>query len=158
MDDSRLPAPPPGVSTRAARPDDYDGIIAVADDWWGRPVSGLLNRLHLDHFHATSRIAEQRGVLAGFVIGFLSPSRPDEAYVHFAGIAPAHRRSGLARALYEEFFALARDDGRSVVRAVTSPRNTPSRDFHAALGFACSEPVADYDGPGQDRVVFRRPL
>ncbi|MFR9798113.1 N-acetyltransferase family protein [Streptomyces sp. MS06] len=147
------------IATRTARPEDYDTIIAVVDTWWGKPVAGLLNRLHLNHFHATSLIAEsESGDLAGFVIGFLSPSRPDEAYIHFTGVAPDMRRTGLARSLYERFFADARRGGRTVVRAITSPQNTRSIAFHTAMGFACSEPVADYDGPGQDRVVFSRRL
>jgi hypothetical protein len=31
------------VQSRVARPTDYDRIVAVIDDWWGRPVgSGRL--------------------------------------------------------------------------------------------------------------------
>lgn len=150
---------PDGVTTRSARPEDFDTIVAVVDTWWGRPVSGLLNRLHLDHFHRTSLVAEGGdGQLAGFVVGFLSPSRPGEAYIHFTGVAPGMHRTGLARSLYERFFAEARQAGRTVVKAVTSPHNTRSIAFHRALGFECSEPVADYDGAGQDRVVFSRRL
>lgn len=147
------------VTTRSARPEDYDTIVAVVDTWWGRPVTGLLNRLHLDHFYDTSLIAEgQNGDLAGFVIGFLSPSRTDEAYIHFAGVAPVMRRTGLAGLLYERFFAHARQGDRTVVKAITSPQNARSIAFHTAMGFDCSDPVADYDGPGQDRVVFSRQL
>ena len=62
---------------RPARPDDYDRIAAVADDWWGRPILAILPRLFLDHFHRTSRVAETAGELRGFVIGFGSPSEPD---------------------------------------------------------------------------------
>ncbi|GAA1813200.1 hypothetical protein GCM10009735_53420 [Actinomadura chokoriensis] len=35
---------------------------------------------------------------------------------------PAFRGTGLARRLYGAFFALARSDGRSTVRALTSPQ------------------------------------
>ncbi|MEU3192168.1 GNAT family N-acetyltransferase [Streptomyces sp. NPDC006992] len=154
-----LPPASGGVATRTARPEDYDAIIAVADAWWGKPVTGLLHRLHLDHFHGTSLIAEgPGGELTGFVIGFLSPSRADEAYIHFTGVAPAARRTGLARSLYEQFFACARRNERRVVKAITSPQNSRSIAFHTAMGFACSEPIADYDGPGQDRVVLARRL
>lgn len=151
--------PTRGVVTRSARPEDYDVIVRVIDDWWGRPVTGLLNRLYLNHFHDTSLIAESEdGELAGFVIGFMSPSRPDEAYIHFTGVAPHMRRSGLARSLYEQFFAMAREDRRTTVKAVTSPHNNRSIRFHKAMGFDCSEPMIGYDGPEQDRVVFSRAL
>jgi hypothetical protein len=41
---------------------------------------------------------------------------------------------------------------------VTSPVNVGSIAFHRSLGFSVSDPVADYDGPGADRVVFSRSL
>ncbi|MFV8183373.1 GNAT family N-acetyltransferase [Streptomyces sp. AF1B] len=150
---------PRGVVTRIARPEDYDVIVRVIDGWWGRPVTGLLNRLYLNHFCDTSLIAESEdGELVGFVIGFMSPSRSSEAYIHFTGVAPNMRRSGLARSLYEQFFAIARKEGRTTVKAVTSPHNSRSILFHTAMGFDCSEPMIGYDGPDQDRVVFSRSL
>jgi ribosomal protein S18 acetylase RimI-like enzyme len=145
-------------AVRAALPEDYDAIVSVADDWWGRPVSGALSRLFLDHFHDTSLIAERDGELAGFVVGFLSPSVPEEAYIHFTGVAPAWRRSGLARHLYELFFTTARKAGCKRVKAVTSPVNEQSIAFHRVMGFKVSPPIAGYDGPSRDRVVFLRAL
>jgi ribosomal protein S18 acetylase RimI-like enzyme len=137
---------------------DYPRIVAVVDDWWGgRPMRPLLPRLFLEHFAETSLVAEDEGELAGFLVGFLSPSRPDEAYIHFVGVHPARRRDGLARTLYERFFALAQADGRRLVRCVTSPLNEGSVAFHRRLGFD-AELVADYDGPGADRIVFHKHL
>jgi ribosomal protein S18 acetylase RimI-like enzyme len=146
------------VTLRTATPADYDRIAAVLDDWWGRPVGHALPRLFLDHFHATSTVAEAGPGLAGFLIGFLSPSLPDAAYIHFVGVHPEHRGEGLARVLYERFFALAAADGRAVVRAVTAPVNAASIAFHTALGFAVSGPISGYDGPGDVKVRFERSL
>ena len=148
----------PDVTLRTATPADYDRIAAVLDDWWGRPVSHGLPRLFLDHFHATSTVAEAGGDLAGFLVGFLSPSLPDAAYIHFVGVHPRLRGAGLARGLYERFFALAAADGRTVVRAVTAPVNAPSIAFHTALGFTVTGPLAGYDGPGDVKVRFERNL
>ncbi|MFH8747803.1 GNAT family N-acetyltransferase [Streptomyces rimosus] len=145
-------------TTRAAVPEDFDTVVSVVDDWWGRPASRDLTRVFVNHFHDTSLIAERDGELAGFVIGFLSPSRPDEAYIHFTGVNPAWRRTGLGRFLYERFFAMARANGRTVVKAITSPQNARSIAFHRALGFTPSDPITDYDGPSLDRVTFRREL
>jgi ribosomal protein S18 acetylase RimI-like enzyme len=147
-----------GLTVRAATPADYDAIIAVVDDWWGRAMSTLLPRLFLDHFFGTSLIAEQDGELAGFLIGFLSPAKPRQAYIHFAAVAPAWRRTGLAHRLYEQFIDRARRDGRTVVEAITSPQNATSIAFHRAIGFTVSDPVKDYDGPSLDRVVFVREI
>ncbi|NKZ05098.1 GNAT family N-acetyltransferase [Actinomadura latina] len=145
------------MNIRPAAPADYERIIAVVDDWWGREVHGALPRLFLDHFHRTSLIAETGDDLAGFLIGFLSPSFPATAYIHFAGVAPAHRGTGLARRLYKTFFTLARAGGRTAVRALTSPQNTGSIAFHEAMGFTTVQ-APSHDGPSKDKVLFHRAL
>jgi ribosomal protein S18 acetylase RimI-like enzyme len=143
------------VTVRAAQPADFGRIKAVIDEWWGWPVSDMVQRLFLDHFFATSLIAEEPGgALAGFVVGFHSPSVQDLAYIHFTGVAPEQRRTGLARDLYARFFAAARDAGCAKVQAITSPLNEGSIAFHRSVGFSVSEPIPDYDGPGLERVVF----
>ncbi|MDQ2729984.1 MAG: GNAT family N-acetyltransferase [Actinomycetota bacterium] len=146
------------VRVRTAHPEDYEGIVAVVDDWWGRPVASSLPRLFLDHFWSTSRVAEDQRGLAGFLIAFLSPSEPQLAYVHFVGVRQDRRRSGLARQLYKDFANHARQQGRVEVRAITAPSNTGSIRFHQGLGFTVSEPVADYNGLGRAMVIFQWPL
>jgi len=136
-------------------PSDFEVINTVMDEWWGRPVRSILSRLFLDHFCDTSLLAEDAGGPAGFLIGFASPARVEESYVHAVAVSPRHRREGLGRELYQRFFESSRVAGRPVVRAVTSPSNERSIAFHRRLGFCVSEPVPDYDGPGLGRVVFR---
>jgi ribosomal protein S18 acetylase RimI-like enzyme len=148
----------PDITLRTATAADYDPIIAVVDDWWGRPIRPALPRVFLDHFHATSTIAEVDGVLAGFLIGFLSPSQPDAAYIHFVGVHPRLRGDGLARVLYERFFALATADNRQVVRAITAAKNAQSIAFHTAMGFTVTPPIPNYDGAGAPKVLFERRL
>lgn len=143
---------------RMARPGDYDAIAAVADDWWGRPILASLPRLFLDHFHRTSYIVDGDGGPEAFLIGILSPSQPGHAYIHFVGVAPHARKLGYGRALYEEFFRLARADGRTFVSAITGPVNLRSASFHQAMGFTVTGPVAGFNGPGHDMLVFGREL
>jgi ribosomal protein S18 acetylase RimI-like enzyme len=147
-----------GLMVRPAGPADYDAIVAAADPWWGRPVAAALPRLFLDHFSGSSLVAEDDGDLVGFLVGFMSPGPPAEAYIHFAGVHPGYRGTGLARRLYEQFLAAARADGRRVVRAITSPANDGSIRFHRAMGFTVGGPVRDYNGPGRDMVTFELTL
>jgi predicted GNAT superfamily acetyltransferase len=150
---------------RSVQAGDYDRVIAVVDDWWGgRDMAEMLPRLFFTHFANTSFVADDvGGELAGFIIGFLSQAAPDEAYVHFVGVAPDHRGTGLGRRLYECFFEAARAADRHVVRAVTSPANRLSIAAHQALGFEVVAGPAeqdgvpfhpDYDGPDADQVLF----
>ena len=147
------------VTLRTASPSDYDAIVGVVDEWWGRPIADLLPRLFLDHFWRTSTVAESpEGARVGFLVGILSPSDPEQAYIHFVGIAPESRGLGLGRRLYERFFETARDAGCRRVGAVTSPTNSASIAFHRRMGFTVKGPVPDYDGPGNALIVFDRPL
>ncbi|WP_235433525.1 GNAT family N-acetyltransferase [Protofrankia coriariae] len=146
------------VEVRVAQPEDYDDIVSVVDDWWGRPVSTGLPRLFLDHFHSSSRVGEDSRGLAGFLVAFLSPAQPGVGYVHFVGVRPDRRGAGLARLFCEDFFQRARVNGCREVRAVTAPGSEASIKFHKRLGFTANSPVADYNGPGRSMVTFRRIL
>jgi predicted GNAT superfamily acetyltransferase len=145
------------LAIRPAEPVDHTRVLAVLDEWWGgRRMRDMLPKLFFLHFRETSFVAERDGELVGFLVGFLSQSEPEDAYVHFVGVSPAERGSGLGRELYERFFAAARAAGRTRVSCVTSPANEASLAFHAAIGFEPGPPQAAYDGPGEDRVVLVR--
>jgi len=162
---------PPALAFRRAEEDDHARVVVVIPEWWGLPGTEslwrLLPRLFFQHFGDTSTIVEDAdGVLAGFLIGFRSQSTPEVAYIHFVGVRPDLRRSGLARGLYERFFDEMRASGCRRVDAITGPGNRRSQEFHAAMGFTASGDTTtdgvrawrDYDGPGEHRVAFSRPL
>ncbi|WP_258052907.1 N-acetyltransferase [Streptomyces sp. Ru73] len=156
-------------------------------DWWGGQGGEagaqqrrlLLPRLFLQHFSETSFLVEEAApagaeggtgegaALRAFLIGFLSQSDPETAYIHFVAVHPEGRRGGLGSALYRRFFELARAHGRARVRSITSPVNRNSVAYHKRMGFRIEpgdrveDGVAvhtDYDGPGLDRVSFVREL
>ncbi|WP_309052196.1 GNAT family N-acetyltransferase [Streptomyces sp.] len=154
---------PASFAVRHPTSDDHPRVLAVLDRWWGgmKGEAGaleralLLPRLYFQHFSSTSFLVEYPdGELAAFLIGFLSQTEPDTAYVHFAGLDPSLHGQGLGRSLYRAFFTLVRSQGRRYVNCVTSPENTVSRNFHTRLGFSASGPLLDYDGPGLARVAF----
>jgi ribosomal protein S18 acetylase RimI-like enzyme len=142
---------------RPAEPADYARAIAVVDAWWGgRPMAAMLPKLFFIHFRDTSFVADDDGELAGFLCGFRSQTFDDEAYIHFVGVDPSLRGSGLGRMLYGRFFAAIAP--RTVVRAVTSPVNERSVAFHRALGFEVERVEPDYDGRGEARVQLVKHL
>jgi GNAT superfamily N-acetyltransferase len=153
---------------RHAEPADHAPIVAVVDAWWGgRRMADMLPKLFFVHFRPTSFVAEADGHLVGFVAGFRSQTRPDQAYIHFVGVDPSWRGAGVGKGLYEQFFEAVAALGCSEVHCVTSPVNAGSIAFHVALGFEAlagdSEAdgvpfVTDYDGPAESRVRFRKRL
>ncbi|WP_367321373.1 N-acetyltransferase family protein [Streptomyces sp. HUAS ZL42] len=158
---------------RQARLSDHGTLVECVQRWWGdsrtpeqaRELSLLLPRLFLQFFAGTSLVLEDDEGIRAFLIGFHAADNDEEAYIHFVGVDPRLRGQGVARHLYTAFFQQAAEAGRREVRAITSPGNAGSIAFHRAMGFAFEEgdrqldgvPVhSDYDGPGQDRVCFRR--
>ena len=148
------------MEIRHAEPADYGRVIGRVNAWWGgRDMAPMLPQLFFVHFEGTSYVVDDGdGQLAAFLIGFLSQTDPDEAYVHFVGVAPERRGEGLGRRLYERFFADAQAQQRTRVRCVTSPANQESVAFHEALGFVVERVAHDYDGPGEDRGLFVKTL
>ena len=167
---------PAGLTVRHPAPADHARVLACQERWWGglggaagaQQRAFLLPRLFFQHFADTSYLVEDGdGTLRAFLIGFVSQSRPGEAYVHFAGVDPELRRRGVAQALYARFFREVAARGARAVHCVTSPANTTSQAFHTGIGFTIDAsdrvldgvPVQrDYDGPGVDRVTFTRVL
>ena len=150
---------------------DHRPLVGKVDEWWGgRAIHQIFPRLWLQHFSGTSWIAEDaEGRTVGFLVGFISPDQPDEAYIHMVATNPNHRRAGLGRRLYEQFFADARARGARRVTAITWPGNRVSVGFHRAMGFAPADgpgtqnlygtpAYPDYDADGEDRVVFSREI
>ncbi len=101
--------------------------------------------------------------VAAYLLGFLAQTAP-YAYVHMVAVRRGYRRRGLAESLYRHFIEFARRSGCSQLKATADPGNHRSIGFHRALGMATIGGtadsagtvgvVADYGGPGIDRVVF----
>jgi GNAT superfamily N-acetyltransferase len=154
------------LKLRHAQPSDYERVMAVMDEWWdGRPVSTRMSRVFFAHISSTSFVIEADTELVGFLLGFLSQTRENEASIHFVGVHPDYRGMGFGRRLYERFFAAARMHERTWVRSITAPCNQGSLAFHRRMGFVVErgDGVIDgipvrlhFAGEGGHRVVFCR--
>jgi L-amino acid N-acyltransferase YncA len=160
-----------GLRFRRPNEADHARIVGLVDEWWGgRRMRALLPRLWFQHFTGTSWIAEdEAGRLAGFIVAFISQDDPTTAYVHMVAADPNRRRAGTGRALYQQVFEDLRTRDVHRVKAITWPGNRQSVAFHRSLGFRVDDgpgtqnlygtpAYADYDGEGDDRVVFTHDL
>jgi len=145
---------PDGLVLRPLEPGDRRRFQAVVDDWWGRPMGALLQRPFFSCFRDTSFVVERDQELVAFLVGFLSQSSPEEAYIHAVAVAPGWRGQDLGRLLYQRFVDVARRQGRRRVRAITSPVNIGSLAFHRRLGFEIAMPPADSGEDGRAELVL----
>lgn len=156
------------ITIRNAKESDHIKIISVIEDWWsGRDLSYMIPKLFLIHFANSSFIAEKDNMMVGFLIGFMSQTDTNQAYIHFAGVDPKFRSQGLGNKLYSVFFDISIKNNRSVVRSCTSPVNKGSIAFHKRLGFSLLEskdmmdniPVfLDYNMKNDPKVLFTKDL
>jgi GNAT superfamily N-acetyltransferase len=143
-------------------PHDYSQILSQIADFWGSERTLPFHHPLFVHEFGNSAFCIKAGPeVAAYLFGLIAQTAPT-AYIHLVGVRPAYRRHGLARQLYEHFIGFARAHDCTLLKAITTPQNSTSIAFHRALGMRLlGTPnehgvpvVANYAGPGQDRVVF----
>lgn len=149
--------------------EDYDQIITDMTDFWDSSHIDNLRRQHnpiyLYEFGNTAFVVREGETVIGYLFGLYSQNTPT-AYVKFVGVRASHRQRGVGRALYEYFIEIAKKQGCSELKTITSPNNLISIAFHQSLLMELiGEPneegitvMKDYAGPGNDRVVFRKDI
>ena len=120
---------------------DYDRVLNVMIDWWGgRDLRNTVYKGFFVHFTETSFIVEdQNGSPIAFLLGFLSQTYRDEAFINWIGVHPDWRKKGIAKMLYSRFFEIARENERGRVTCTTALVNTDSMRWHRHMGFSVEE-------------------
>ena len=121
-------------------------MLNVMVGWWGgRDLRSEVYWGLFLHFKQTSFIVEDdKGELVAFLLGYLSQTFNNEAYINWMGVHPVHRNEGIARLLYERFFEVARTNGRNRVTCGTALANQASMRWHKHMGFAVQEKSEAY--------------
>jgi GNAT superfamily N-acetyltransferase/predicted enzyme related to lactoylglutathione lyase len=144
---------------------DYDQIVSELPAFWGDDrMRALHHPMFVNEFGDGAHVIREGEQVVAYLFGFVAPG--PLAYIHLVGVRDTHRHRGLARRLYDHFTAEAVARGCRQLRAITSPPNTGSIQFHRSLGFEpVGEPgaggvpvVRNYGGPGVDRVVLEKRL
>lgn len=120
--------------------------------WGGRDVRHLHHPVWFRQFGETALAArDAHGALCGYMPGAATPLG---GYAHAVATLPEMRGHDVGRSLYARFAADVLARGGRAAEAITLPTNSGSIAFHQRLGFSAVL-VADYAGPGEDRVHFR---
>jgi len=98
-------------------------------------------------------VAEQRGVVAGYVVAH---SAAAEGEILNLGVAAAHRRQGIGRALVERVLEALAERGVRTVYLEVRASNAAARQLYESLGFAeVARRARYYRRPVEDAVVLR---
>ncbi len=98
-------------------------------------------------------VAEQRGVVAGYVVAHCAA---DEGEILNLGVAVAHRRQGIARALVERVLEALAGRGVRTVYLEVRTSNASARRLYESLGFSeVARRARYYRRPVEDAVVLR---
>lgn len=145
---------------------DFLQILADIEDFWGsnRTLS-YHHPMFVNEFRNTSFVIKNNEKVIAYLFGFLSQTE-QTGYVHLIGVRRSHQNKGLGKNLYRHFIAYLKNIGIQNLKAITTPTNEKSINFHLGIGMQMTgieneygiKVIKDYSGLGQDRVVFKKKL
>jgi len=155
---------------RNAFPGDFLEVAKKSKEWADLVIEReSIYHIMTEHFRDTCFIAEDRGEMIGYLLGFRSQSRPDEALIHLIHVAPHLRGNGIGSRLFNQFQYAAKRMGCKRIMAITKPENNYCNRFHKAMGFSVVEmgeaievngmrAIKDYNGPGKHMVMWQKDI
>ncbi len=151
---------------RNAFPGDFLEVARKSNEWADIVIEReSIYHILTEHFRSTCFIAEDRGEMIGYLLGYRSQSRPELALVHLVQVAPRLRGNGIGRRMFNQFQATVKAMGCTRIATHSRPENNDCNRYYRAMGFdiAAGEntievngmpAVKDYNGPGKHRVVW----
>jgi ribosomal-protein-alanine N-acetyltransferase len=145
----------PDIIIRRFLPDDFSAVCDLEQGERGSPYSAaVFVRQAAALFGPMFLVAMCRRTVAGYVVGAVSMTAPEEGWVLRLRVAERyHRRSvgtSLLSSLFQEF---SRASVQRVLLTV-DPENNPARSLYRAWGFEETGFFPGYFGQGEDRLLL----
>jgi [ribosomal protein S18]-alanine N-acetyltransferase len=137
---------------RPAQPADLEDVreierVVFSDPWSANDFAQCLTS------GVPFLISEQQGIVAGYLVAH---GAADEGEILNLGVAPAHRRRGVGRALVERALTLLAARGARAVFLEVRESNAAARRLYQSLGFLeVARRARYYRRPVEDAVVLR---
>ena len=96
------------------------------------------------------------GTMVGFIVGILEPDRT--GHVTTLGVAPEHRRRGIARRMLTKVEEGFRRRGVRIVRLEVRSVNLGAQDLYRQLGYAVTQRLPRYYSNGGDGLLMIKSL
>ena len=144
------------ATIRLLGPGDDAVLRSVAEGVFDGPVDPRLTAEFLSDPRHHLAVAVEDGVVVGMASGvtYVHPDKPAQLFVNEVGVAPSHRRRGIARRLTEALFEHARALGCTEAWLGTEVDNVAARRlYESAGGTETAEPFVLYEFPlGDDEA------
>jgi ribosomal protein S18 acetylase RimI-like enzyme len=148
--------------------EDFVAISHIAEDC--SPMTTERNSIYhifTKFFKSTSLVLEDTDdkSIKGFLLGFISPDDPQNAYIHLLCLDKSLRGSGIGFSIVDHFISLVYAMGSKKISLICKPHNEIAIKFYKKMGFISESTdktvqldglnvYEDYDGPGEDKIVF----
>lgn len=122
-------------------------------------------------FNKTSLVVEntENNAITGFLLGFISQDKTNEAYIHLLCIDKSLRGEGLALKILDKFIEVVTSRGCNKISLISKPNNKRAIKFYLKHGFksySSNETIKEdginvfkgYDGHGCDKVLFYKDI
>ncbi|CAJ36530.1 GNAT family N-acetyltransferase [Methanocella arvoryzae] len=149
---------------------DFLGIVEKSKEWGDLVIEReTIYHVMCVHFRGTCFVAEDRGELIGYLLGFRSQALPDQAYMHLLQVAPSYRGLGVGQRLFSQFQQAAIAMGCKKITAVSRPQNKTGMAFYKRMGLRQEtaanmievegvQAIKDYNGPGKHMVLWSKEI
>ena len=118
-------------------------------------------------FNNTSLVVEniEDKSINGFLLGFISQYDSENAYIHLLCLDKSLRGHGIGLSLVDHFISIVSAMGSKKVSLICKTYNQTAIKFYKKIGFISESSDKtveidglhvheDYDGPGEDKIVF----
>jgi len=146
--------------------EDFLQIVSEIEDFWGSSRTLALHHpMFINEFGDTAFVIKHNDKVAAYLFGFIS-QKERLGYVHLIGVRQGHQKKGLGKKLYRHFIEMLKLKGIYELKAITTPTNEKSIEFHTRLGMTMMglengngvRVVKNYSSVGQETVVFKMQL
>jgi ribosomal protein S18 acetylase RimI-like enzyme len=124
------------IEIKILGPGDEDILRRVAAGVFDHPVEDqlVLEFLADRRHHLVVAIADR--VVVGFAsaLTYIHPDKRPQMWINEVGVAPTHRRQGLAKAILHELLQIGRKHQCSVAWVLTDRGNTAAMALYSSLG------------------------
>jgi [ribosomal protein S18]-alanine N-acetyltransferase len=154
-----VPAPPTTYSIRPLTADQLDEVLRLnfrcfrnGENYTRHTFSYLLSEPQTLSY----RVVTAEGEMAAFV--FVMINHEGAAHVTTIGVAPEHRRRGLATRMLEHVERALKKKGLSTVVLEVRVGNTAAQDLYKRSGYSVVQRIATYYHNGEDGFLMMKSL